>query len=341
MKATWQKRILQFKLPAGTSRGILTNHTVYYLILWHESNEATKGIGEAAPLPGLSLDFRPDFEAYLTDFCLKPNINDTKWDDFPSIRFAYETALLDLCHGGQKKIFDTPFFNEAQPIAINGLVWMADKENMLRQVKAKIDEGYHTIKLKIGNLDFEAEVSMIQHIRTEYNQIEIRLDANGAFAPQDALEKLKRLSDFNIHSVEQPIKPNQVESMTFICKHSPIDIALDEELILKPLLIDLKIDLLKKIAPAYIILKPTLVGGFAATKEWISAAESLGISWWLTSALESNIGLNAIAQFTSLYHTTIPQGLGTGNLYENNVFSPLTVEKGFLNYQKDVLWEAI
>ena len=342
---------LQFKFKAGTSRGIYTTHDIWYVVL--EENGIT-GIGEIAPLKDLSIDAIPNLKQIieqklneLVQLDLSSNLDEiTKVLDklnleaYPSIRFGLETAFLDLINGGKKVIFDNDFSKGIKRTPINGLIWMGEKEFMFNQVKEKIEQGFSCIKMKIGAIDFEQEIDILKYIRSHFtsNEIELRVDANGAFSPEDALEKLKVLSQFDIHSIEQPIKPKQWEVMKSLCELSPIPIALDEELIGidSP---DEKKELLELINPQYIILKPTLVGGLQKSKEWIDIAESLNIKWWITSALESNIGLNAISQFTSEFNNSLPQGLGTGSLYHNNIESPLTVEKGFIYYDKSKQWD--
>lgn len=341
--ASFHKHTLDFKFEAGTSRGVLQNHAAYYLKVWDNQNPEMVGIGEAAPLKGLSIDDRADFEQtlkYITD-----NFNEFNQEllaDFPSILFALETAMLDLENQGKKLIFETDFYQGKQNIPINGLVWMADKETMAHQIRQKIKTGFTTIKLKIGAINFEDELDLLRCIRQEFseNQVIIRVDANGAFTQKEAFEKLKMLSDYTIHSIEQPIKQGQQEAMAELCSISPIPIALDEELIGK-MTQEQKWEMLYLIKPQYIILKPTLLGGFAATQEWIMLAENLNIGWWITSALESNIGLNAIAQFTSKYDVVLPQGLGTGSIYHNNINSPLVVANGYLKYDSKLSWGNI
>lgn len=334
LKASWHKHELLFKFDAKTSRGSMKTHTAYFIKLWESENPGIFGLGEASPLKGLSTDHRPDFEKYLTKFT--ENLHE--WDEnefsqFPSIRFGLETAILDLKNGGTQKFFDTGFYFGKQSIPINGLVWMADKATMQNQIKEKIAAGFTTIKLKVGAIAFADELALLKYIRKEFTEkdITIRLDANGAFSVQEALEKLKRLSEFGVHSIEQPIKQGQIAQMAEICASSPLPIALDEELIGIYHHQD-KNHLLETIKPPYIILKPTLLGGLKASKEWIEICNSMGIGWWMTSALESNIGLNAICQFTSTFQNALPQGLGTGSLYHNNIMSPLTVKNGFIFY---------
>lgn len=314
------------------------------------------GWGEAAPLPGLSVDDVPGFEAQLANFCTELSGQDLpvqendilQWVSemipaaFPSIRFAFETALLDLSHGGIKKIFDNAFYDEGSPIPINGLIWMGDKDFMLQQIDKKLSEGYNCIKMKIGAIDFEHECALLEYIRSKYTakEIVLRVDANGAFDPITAIDKLKILASFDLHSIEQPIKQGQIGEMADLCKSTPLPIALDEELIGIDC-IAAKRDLLNAIKPQFIILKPTLLGGIQSSREWIELAESMGIGWWMTSALEANIGLNAISQFTSIYAVTMPQGLGTGQLYHNNIDSPLLIRNGQIYYEKANPWGEI
>jgi o-succinylbenzoate synthase len=339
MNASFVKHELQFKQTARTSRGEINTHTAYYIRL--KQNNRT-GYGEAAPLKGLSIDDRPDFEQKLTE-CLG-SINEgvplDKLDlsDFPSLQFAFETAQLALAFEQPFKVFDTPFYHGA-PIHINGLVWMNTTPQMLEEAFAKAEQGFDCIKFKVGAYDFDEECRMLESFRKRYAafKISLRLDANGAFAPDEAVEKLKTLSRFDIHSIEQPIKAKQEDWMQELCAKSPIPIALDEELIG----IDVVADggrLLKKINPHYIILKPTLIGGFTKTNLWIQHAYKNNAGWWATSALESNIGLNAIAQWCSTHTNSLPQGLGTGGLYTNNIKSPLLVEKGLLRKDLGGSW---
>jgi o-succinylbenzoate synthase len=348
-----EKYPLRFKFEAGTSRGVLNEKTSYLIYAFENNHPEIIGWGEAAPLPKLSIDDFPEFEQTIKVLCDQLSGVDVSKDstdlitwihqnvpiNLPSVRFAFETALLDLINGGKKMIFDTLFYHEKKSIRINGLVWMGSKEFMLEQIDQKIASGFDCIKMKIGAINFEEECSLLEYIRRRHtaNQITIRVDANGAFAPEEALEKLKILSAYDLHSIEQPIRQGNAEMMRNLCEKSPLAIALDEELIGINKKED-KIALLNKIKPSYIILKPTLVGGIFATKEWIEIAESLNIGWWMTSALESNIGLNAIAQLTSTYNSSLPQGLGTGQLYQNNIASPLLVQNGYLNYDLKHNW---
>jgi len=340
MKARYINYNLNFKFPAGTSRGVL--HSKYSAFLILEEN-GVSGIGECSTIPGLSIDPENGYEQKLTEFCEALNCNEypenVDLSLFPSIAFGLETALLDLKTGGKRQLFDTEFSKGAAGILINGLVWMGDKAFMQKQIREKITAGYRCIKLKVGALDFETELEIITGIREQFseNEIEIRLDANGGFSPADALLKLEKLAKLQIHSIEQPIKQGQLDKMAEICQKSPIPIVLDEELI--GIKSTEKESLIEKIKPAYIILKPSLLGGFKASEEWIQLAERHNVKWWITSALESNIGLNAIAQWTSSLGSELPQGLGTGQLYHNNIPSPLEIRNAMLFYEKEKEWD--
>lgn len=261
--------------------------------------------------------------------------------EFPSIAFALEMALTDLANHThpQNILFPSAFTEGKSGIPINGLVWMGSREYMEKQLKDKLEQGFNTIKLKVGALDFETEIDILRNIRKQFSpaDITLRLDANGAFTPENAMEKLQRFAEFSIHSIEQPIRQGQVEAMASLCAHTPIPIALDEELI-GLFSAQQKEQLLKAINPQYIILKPSLVGGFAGSSEWIAAAEKQGAGWWITSALEGNVGLNAIAQWTFTLNNTMPQGLGTGQVFSNNIESPLTIDKGKLYYSPEKSW---
>lgn len=299
------------------------------------------GIGEIALFHGLSSDDKPDFENKLTKVC--ENIDRYAHDlallkDYPSIRFGLETALLDLREGGRRILFPSTWTEGKTHITINGLVWMGDKATMRQRIVDKLDAGFSCIKIKIGGIDFDEELRLLQFIREEAPEITIRLDANGAFSPIDAIEKLNRLSEFNIHSIEQPIKAGQWDLMANLCRRSPIPIALDEELIgIND--IESKQKMLDHIRPQFIVLKPTLTGGFEASKEWIGLTEKYSCGWWITSALESNIGLNSIAQWVATLGNQMPQGLGTGQLYENNIDSPLYLRGQNLFYGKNLSWK--
>ncbi len=328
MKARYSKKTFHFKRPSGTSRGILTEKHAWFLEVWHEEQPEIVGIGECSIIPGLSPDF-VDFESYerkLTEVCDDLSIDLTNW---PSIQFGLETALLDLKNGGKGVIFENGFVEGKRHIPINGLIWMGDADFMQEQIEAKLSEGFTTIKLKIGAIDFQAEIELLTSIRKRYSKDEItlRVDANGAFSLHEAEEKLSALAKLDIHSIEQPIKQGQWEEMHKLCQSTPLPIALDEELIGINTTAE-KIALLDTIQPQYIILKPSLHGGIVGTKEWIELAEDRNIPWWITSALESNIGLNAICQLTAEYDNNLPQGLGTGSLYTDNIPSGLSVLDG-------------
>ena len=343
LKAKSKKNKLQFKLPAGTSRGILTSKDSWFIIVHDEEKPDIKGIGEAGLLPGLSIDNPVDFEEKLNEVC--QNINDYPFylekglTAFPAIRFGLETALIDYHENGKRILFPSGFTKGRNSIVINGLVWMGEFGFMRKQIIEKIESGFSCIKLKIGAIGFAEEIALIKMIRNEFleKDIEIRVDANGAFSKKDAFEKLKILSDFNLHSIEQPIKQGQWQEMAKLCETSPLPIALDEELIGISTK-DEKRKLLEIIKPQYIILKPGLLGGFQQSEEWIEIAGKNNVKWWVTSALESNIGLNAISQWTYTLGNKMPQGLGTGQLYVNNFESPLAIETGRFYYKSGQNW---
>lgn len=332
-----RKRILTFSKPAKTSRDILQQREIYYLLLKENESEII-GVGECAPIFGLSVEKKESLEALLIQSVEGKSPDDISQEvltSYPSLRFAIETAVRDFNNGGTRIIFpESPL----ERIPINGLVWMNEKEKMLEEALQKIESGFRCVKLKIGGVRFEDELDVLKEIRANYSpaEVEIRLDANGAFKPEDALDKLDALSDFAIHSIEQPIKPGQWKKMAELVKTSPIAIALDEELI--PLGIK-KNSLLDTILPQYIILKPTLHGGISGCDEWIKLAEEREIAWWSTSALESNIGLNAIAQWVSTYKNPLPQGLGTGKLYVDNIPSPLQSGSGYFWWDETLSWQ--
>ena len=340
MRADFHKHTLRFIRPGGTSRGVLTQKDTYYITL----RECDRwGIGEAGLFRGLSAEDHPDYEARLQQACDSlESDTDTlaeRYRTYPSIVFGLEQALRSLQGPGPFELFETPFL-KGTPLPINGLIWMGDLSFMEQQVAEKIDAGFTCLKLKIGALDFDAELGLLQEIRRRFPQetLEIRVDANGAFSPGEALEKLKVLSQLGLHSIEQPIAAGQVDDMAALCARTPLPIALDEELIgcFDP---GDKASLLDHIRPQYIVLKPSLVGGISGSTEWIEAARSRRIGWWVTSALESNIGLNAIAQWTGTLGVHMPQGLGTGALFSNNVESPLEVSGGQLWYRTDKKWD--
>lgn len=341
MKATYHKYILHFKQPSGTSRGVLTDKETWFLVL--EEN-GKKGIGECGILRGLSADDRPDYEEKLQWVCGNIHLGAEKlWEalmEFPSIQFGVEMAFLSLQSENPFVLLPSKFTSGAASIAINGLVWMGDEAFMKRQIEEKIEQGFRCIKMKIGAIDFEKEKALLRFIRQNFDAqtMEIRVDANGAFSENEALDKINQITGFQIHSIEQPIQKNKTDTMSVLCKNTQLPIALDEELIGVFSMTD-KEALLQKVRPQYIILKPSFIGGFRGTSEWIALAEKYQIGWWITSALESNIGLNAIAQFTYLQNNPMPQGLGTGALYTNNFESPLQVAQGQLWYRNGVEWQ--
>jgi o-succinylbenzoate synthase len=342
MKATYQKYTLNFKQPAGTSRGVLKTKETYFLLL---DNGADKGIGECNLFKGLSSDDRPDYEEKLQWVCdnigKKPVEMMDALQEWPSILFGYEMAMKSIQSEDPFTLFPSPFTEHQDSIPINGLVWMGDKEFMTQQLEEKLEAGYNCIKLKIGAIDFEAEMELLKMIRSRFreSEITIRVDANGAFAPNEALKKLEHLTKYKVHSIEQPIQQGQYEAMARLCEQTPVPIALDEELIglnTKKK----REDCLDQIQPHYIILKPALVGGFTNSREWINLAGERQIGWWITSALESNVGLNAIAQFTYTMGVQTPQGLGTGGLYVNNIDSPLEIRQGALHCNDLSQWDT-
>jgi o-succinylbenzoate synthase len=342
LKASYKKYTLTFSEERGTSRGWLQTKDSWFITIWDENDSSIKGIGECSYLPGLNPEVLETYEEKIKEVCERINESEfwlnERLIEYPSIHFGLETALLDLKNKGTKILFETEFSTQEKPIAINGLIWMGTHENMMNQVDDKIAQGFRCIKLKIGAIDFDKEISILKSIREKSKTIEIRVDANGAFNPAEALEKLNRLAQFNLHSIEQPIKQGFPATMNQLCKESPIPIALDEELIGK-FSLEQKAETLDVINPPYIILKPSLIGGIKGCKEWIKLAEERKINWWITSALESNIGLNAIAQFVSTTSNKMFQGLGTGKLYTNNIPSPLTVIGDEISYIQDENWD--
>lgn len=333
MKMTIEERTLHFKQPAGTSRGVYTTRTSWFV---EAVDGQARGVGECAPLPDLSCDALPDYARLLRRFCDDvERTGEIPYDalrNYPSMLFGIETALLSLnaaCSMQHAPLFDTPFCRGEQGIPINGLVWMGSYDEMLQRMEQKLEQGFRCVKLKIGAIDFEQELDLLKRIRDRFShrEVELRLDANGAFPFEEALYKLELLSQYAIHSIEQPIKAGQWAFMAELCRESPLPIALDEELIgvNDP---DAKRQMLHIIKPRYIVLKPSLHGGMAGCREWIELAREEGISSWITSALESNIGLNAIAQFCSSVYgddISVPQGLGTGQLFTDNISMPLEI----------------
>ena len=340
MKAHYKKHILEFKTPSGTSRGILKTKEAWFIVL---EDKGRLGFGECGMLRGLSIDDRPDFEQTLQWVCANIHLGEQHLYDalteFPSIQMGLEIAFRSLAAHDPFQIYPSAFTKGEASIAINGLIWMGDKDFMSRQITSKLNEGFGCIKMKIGAINFDAELALLKSIRQEFSasEIEIRVDANGAFNPQNALEKLKQLSDLDLHSIEQPIAVKQWDQMAYLCEKTPLDIALDEELIGVFSNQD-KQALLQHIKPQYIILKPSFIGGFKGSDSWIELSQTNNIQWWITSALESNVGLNAISQYTFTKNSTLPQGLGTGSLYTNNIASALQITKGTLCYNPTKKW---
>jgi o-succinylbenzoate synthase len=358
LRATLFKRAFLFRFEARTSRGKMKDRTSWFLKIHDDREHGIFGVGEVAPLPGLSIELTDTFGADLEKFVEAFNasaipscpatlteINHLIEERFIDITakssfvFALEVALLDLASGGRRRIFESGF-TQGNLIPINGLIWMGGMDFMLQQIEIKLRDGFRCIKLKVGGLDFERECDILQYVRRKYfrDQVTIRLDANGAFKPEDADFKLHELSKYDIQSIEQPLKQGSPH-LPALCKSTPIPIALDEELI--GVKRSERTEVLERIKPQFIILKPSLHGGLLACEDWISRASQLGIGWWLTSALESNVGLNALAQFAGRFPITLHQGLGTGNLYDNNFSSPLEIDKkGLLGLNSRETWNA-
>jgi len=325
------RRNLSFKTPATTSRGTYNSHFCLVVRISRPENPKIFGKGECSPLPGLSIDHFKGYEAMLRQICdmiaHTGEVPTKLLRNYPSMLFGIETAMAQLNAGGKFGFYDTPFAKGKDRIPINALVWMGPPEHMLAQAEEKISQGCQCIKLKIGSNDFDAEQTVIRKIRMlkKRDELEIRLDANGAYTPEEAYDKLLKLSPYGIHSIEQPIKPHQWEAMADLCRHSPIPIALDEELIGLNIK-EMKENMLDAIHPQYIVIKPTLHGGLSGAREWVELARKRGIGSWITSALEANIGLNAVAQLAAdVYGPKIkfPQGLGTGKLYVRNFLLPI------------------
>ncbi|MPQ47888.1 o-succinylbenzoate synthase [Marinifilum sp. N1E240] len=346
LKADYIHYPLKFKHPSGTSRGILTEKDSWFIHIWDDRNPEIKGVGECSIIKGLSPDDREGYLEKLKEVC--DQIDDFWYyleeglREWPSIYFGLETAFLDFKVKGSKILFPSKFTTGEKSIPINGLIWMGDSVFMKEQIQQKLEAGFDCIKMKIGAIHFKEELLLLESIRKEFgpDKIELRVDANGAFGVDSALDKLKDLSQFQLHSIEQPIKAGQWRDMAQLCESTPLPIALDEELI-GVYNWQTKSDLLDTIKPQFIILKPSLLGGIKGSKEWIDIAEERNIPWWITSALESNIGLNAIAQWTYTLNNSLPQGLGTGQLYINNISSPLVISRGNLKYDTNLNWETI
>ncbi len=351
LKLEYKDYSLDFKFEAGTSRGVLKKHPVYFIRV-SKAGLMPFGYGEAAPLDRLSVENYADtalelerISHLISESRIPSNetevyqlVGELVSVNFPSVRFALEMALLDMINGGKQLIFRNDFYENGKEIPINGLIWMGEKDFMRKQVDEKLEAGYQCIKIKVGAIDWQDELELIKYLRSKSRDVIIRLDANGGFPTNEIFSRLKELEQYDIHSIEQPIMPKQPEAMMLICERSKIPIALDEELIGINESTE-KLALLRYIKPSFIILKPTLLGGFAATTEWITIAESLGIDWWITSALESNVGLNAISQYVASYENISYQGLGTGQLYHNNIKSPLQIIGQTLRYNQQLNWD--
>lgn len=335
---------LQFKEPSGTSRGVLTYKDTFFIKLYDDACPERIGWGECALFRGLGSDDCPEYEAVLAAACGR--VGSMPWADFlatlseyTSIRFGFETAWQELTGW---RDYPSRFDTGEQPITINGLVWMGDKATMLRRIEEKLQAGFHCVKLKIGAIDFDAELDLLRMVRSRFsrNEIELRVDANGAFMPDEAMSKLDALARYDLHSIEQPIKVGQWEAMARLCNNTPIPIALDEELVACRCVTPAHVAaMLDTIRPQYIVMKPSLTGGLSGTDCWRHAANERGIGWWITSALESNVGLAAIARYTAALSVEMPQGLGTGALYTNNIPSPLVQAGELLSYNVSSEWQ--
>lgn len=332
-------RLLHFKQPAGTSRGVYTTRQVWYIHLTSTAYPGRVGVGECAPLPALSCDDCPDYANRLAEICRAIEQADgaVDWEalrPYPSIIFGLECAFLHL-QTGSWQLFETSFSRSECGIPINGLIWMGDYRQMLRQIEDKMALGYRCIKLKIGAIKFDEELELLRHIRARFSpsDIELRVDANGAFSPHEAYDKLCRLSEYELHSIEQPLRAGQWDDLARLIERSPLPVALDEELIGHHT-VEAKTALLSALHPSYLVLKPSLHGGMRGSDEWITLAEEQQIGWWATSALESNIGLNAIAQWCATHPNSLPQGLGTGLLFTDNVELPLEIRQDSLWYRQ-------
>lgn len=346
LNGSYKKYLLRFKFPAGTSRGTLYEKATYFLIL-NDTDHNITGIGECSVIPGLSTDDREDYPEVIARVCseitegVAPGKIAAQHTEFPSILFGLEMAIKDLEKGGKRHLFPGSFVKGERGIPINGLIWMGQKEDMWEQMEKKVDRGFRCLKMKIGAIAWEEEHELLKKIRRRYSvkELELRVDANGSFHPDRVLGVLEQLADLEVHSIEQPVQPGQWENMRWICENSPVPVALDEELIGINHPED-KRELLDTICPHYLILKPSLLGGFFACDEWIKLARKRNTGWWVTSALESNIGLNAIAQWVDSLDVILPQGLGTGELYTNNIPAPLEIKKGRLFYRPAYNWKV-
>lgn len=344
IRATWKEVKLTPRFPLGTSKGSITERTVWYLIAWDGDRPEVKGIGEAALFPGHSREFPADVRTKLLELCADtsdwPQRVNGDLVNVPSVRFAVEQCLRDLEVSGSKLLFPSDFTLGRQGIPMNGLVWMGDKSEMRERIKEQLDAGFTCLKMKIGAIGIEAELSLLREVRKEFSPdvLSIRVDANGAFNNRNVGEVLAQLAELEVHSIEQPIAPGLYEVMADVCASSPVPIALDEDLIGSNTR-EARVDLLELVKPRFIVIKPSLVGGWSAAREWRALAEERVIGWWITSALESSIGLNAIAQWTATQGVEVPQGLGTGAIYVDNIPSPLEMVRGELRYRPEKAWD--
>ena len=344
LRARWIEHTLHPDFSLGTRKGPINDRIVWYLIAWDDARPDVKGIGEAALFPGHSKEFPADVRTKLVELCARTDdwrhrlITDLV--DVPSVRFAVEQCMRDLAVSGTKELFPSEFLVGRSTLPINGLVWMGDKATMRERIREQIDGGNTCVKMKIGAIGIADELELLSAVRKEFSaaDLTLRVDANGAFDALNVMDVLEQLAALDVHSIEQPVAPGLYEVMAELCDRSPIPIALDEDLIGLNRH-DLKADLLDHVRPAYIVLKPSLVGGWQAAQEWIDLANERKIRWWVTSALESSIGLNAIAQWVATLGVTMPQGLGTGKVYANNIPSPLLAERGQLRYRPEVAWD--
>ncbi len=344
LRATWKEITLTPKFELGTSKGPITARTVWYLIAWDSERPEVKGIGEAALFPGHSREFPADVRTKLLELCADTSdwserVNDDLVD-VPSVRFAVEQCLRDLQGSGSKILFPSPFTLGQQGIPINGLVWMGDKSSMRERIRQQLEAGFTCVKMKIGAIGIDEELALLKSVREEFSahEVVLRVDANGAFNNRNVGEVLERLAELRVHSIEPPVAPGLYEVLSDLCAASPVPLALDEDLIGLNTR-EARLDLLDAVKPAFIVIKPSLVGGWTAAGEWIALARERGIGWWITSALESNIGLNAIAQWTATLTLDKAQGLGTGTVYSDNIGCPLEVDRGMLRYRPEREWD--
>ncbi len=339
----WTRYVLSFERPAQTSRDTLKERVVWFVILRSRSLDRF-GIGECAPISGLSIDRLGCIERQLTEICRRPrdyleNLEDSL-SAYPSLRFALEMAWRDLDNQGNRILYPSSFTSGAETVKINGLIWMGDPDYMLAQIERKLAQGWKCIKVKVGGIAFDQELELLARIRKVYDagQLELRVDANGAFGADEAMGKIRKLAEYDLHSIEQPLRPGNWPPMERLCRESPVPVALDEELVFITSTEE-SAKMIHEVRPQYLVLKPSLLGGFKACERWIGLAEAESVKWWITSALESNVGLNAIAQWTHHLGPKGHQGLGTGELYSNNIPSPLSHRRGELRYSPAAVWD--